>query len=132
VDRAGALEWVAIALAFVAVLVILRYGSRPRCELCRRRHHRRPAESAAAVVPVSMAPVPTVELAPASSLEPARASAGDDALDLELELEIDLTSGWRANGHDHEPAGFELVAISWRADQNGVKTVAAADVEAPA
>jgi hypothetical protein len=117
VDRAGALEWVAIALAFVAVLVILRYGSRPRCELCRRRHHRRPAESAPVVV------------APVSTVEPAPATAGDHARDLELEVEIDLTSGW--NGHDHAPAGLELVAISWRADRHCVRTVSP-DVEAPA
>ncbi len=124
-DRAGALEWVAIALAFVAVLVILRYGSRPRCELCRRRHLRLPAESA----PVVVGEVPAVDPAPASTLEPAPDA---DALELEVELEIDLTAGWKANGHDHEPPGLELVAISWRADQHGVRTVAAADVEAPA
>jgi len=126
VDRAGALEWLAIALAFVAVLVILRYGSRPRCELCRRRHHRRPAEFAPVVAPVAVA------VAPVPAVEPTRADVGDDALDVELEVEIDLTSGRRANGHDHEPAGLQLVAISWRADHHGVKTVAAADVEAPA
>jgi hypothetical protein len=124
VDRAGALEWVAIALAFVAVLVILRYGSRPRCELCRRRHHPRPVESAPAAIPAAVAPV--------STLEPAPAAAGDDALDRELEVEIDLTSGSKANGHDHVPAGLEPVAISWRADHHRVKTVAGADVEAPA
>jgi hypothetical protein len=33
------LEWLAIGLALVAVVVILRYASRPRCELCDRRHH---------------------------------------------------------------------------------------------
>jgi len=34
----GVLEWLAIGLAFVAVIVILRYASRPRCALCARRH----------------------------------------------------------------------------------------------
>jgi hypothetical protein len=34
----GVVEWLAIGLAFVAVIVILRYASRPRCVLCARRH----------------------------------------------------------------------------------------------
>ena len=32
--NAGFVEWLAIGLAFVAVVVILRYGRRPRCERC--------------------------------------------------------------------------------------------------
>ena len=32
--NAGIVEWLAIGLAFVAVMVILRYGRRPRCERC--------------------------------------------------------------------------------------------------
>ena len=38
VDGPGIVEWVAIALSFVAVIVILRYARQPRCELCSRRH----------------------------------------------------------------------------------------------
>jgi hypothetical protein len=40
VDGAGIVEWVAIALSLVAVIVILRYARQPRCELCSRRHAR--------------------------------------------------------------------------------------------
>jgi hypothetical protein len=119
VDRAGALEWVAIALAFVAVLVILRYGMRPRCELCRRRHHRLPGDAG----PLTVVPDPTAGPVDA-----------DDALeaDREPDLEIDLTTSWQPNGVDHEPVGIELVAISWRADHHGVRTVSQVGVEATA
>jgi hypothetical protein len=36
--NAGVMEWLSIGLAFVAVIVILRYASRPRCSACARRH----------------------------------------------------------------------------------------------
>ncbi len=126
VDRAGALEWVAIALAFVAVLVILRYGSRPRCEHCRRRHHRRPVDA----VPMTTAGSGTLAVAtplpdPGRKIE---IEPGQD--DLDLDLEIDLTTDWQPDGAVPEPAGLELIAISWRADQHGVRTWA--DVEATA
>lgn len=35
------MEWIAIGLAFAAVIVLVRYASRPRCPLCARRHDRR-------------------------------------------------------------------------------------------
>jgi hypothetical protein len=91
VDQAGVLEWAAIGLAFVAVILILRYWSRPRCALCRRRHH------GAAVAP-SRWVVPPVS---------------SDV------IEIDLTALDR-NGNppapQPEPIAVQLAAISWRAD----------------
>jgi len=33
-------QWLAIALSFVAVAIILRYARQPRCEVCSRRHAR--------------------------------------------------------------------------------------------
>ena len=46
---AGFVEWLAIGVAFVAVVVILRYGRRPRCERCDALGDVRPARL---VVPV--------------------------------------------------------------------------------
>jgi hypothetical protein len=40
VDGAGLVQWLAIGLSFVAVIVILRYARQPRCNLCSRRHAR--------------------------------------------------------------------------------------------
>jgi hypothetical protein len=40
VDGAGLVQWLAIGLSFVAVIVILRYARQPRCEACSRRHAR--------------------------------------------------------------------------------------------
>ena len=40
VDGAGLVQWLAIGLSFVAVIVILRYARQPRCEVCSRRHGR--------------------------------------------------------------------------------------------
>jgi hypothetical protein len=40
VDGAGLVQWLAIGLSFVAVIVILRYARQPRCEVCSRRHAR--------------------------------------------------------------------------------------------
>src|ERR1700674_1299939 len=40
VDGAGIVQWMAIGLAFVAVILILRYARQPRCEVCSRRHAR--------------------------------------------------------------------------------------------
>jgi hypothetical protein len=95
----------AIALAFVAVLVILRYGSRPRCELCRRRHLRR-------IVQV----IPVVAAAAGS---PTHATGnGHGHVDVEQDPEIDLTSSCQPNDRDQESVRLELVAISWRADQH--------------
>jgi hypothetical protein len=34
------MQWLAVGLAFVAVIVILRYARQPRCALCSRRHRR--------------------------------------------------------------------------------------------
>ncbi len=39
-DGAGLVQWLAIGLSFVAVIVILRYARQPRCEVCSRRHVR--------------------------------------------------------------------------------------------
>jgi hypothetical protein len=33
-------QWLAIGLAFVAIIVILRYARQPRCNVCSRRHAR--------------------------------------------------------------------------------------------
>jgi hypothetical protein len=41
VDGAGLVQWLAIGLSFVAVIVILRYARQPRCNVCSRRHARR-------------------------------------------------------------------------------------------
>ena len=41
VDGAGLVQWLAIGLSFVAVIVILRYARQPRCDACSRRHARR-------------------------------------------------------------------------------------------
>ena len=40
VDGSGLVQWLAIGLSFVAVIVILRYARQPRCEVCARRHAR--------------------------------------------------------------------------------------------
>jgi hypothetical protein len=40
VDGAGLVQWLAIGLSLVAVIVILRYARQPRCEVCSRRHAR--------------------------------------------------------------------------------------------
>jgi hypothetical protein len=40
VDGAGLVQWLAIGLSFVAVIVILRYARQPRCDVCSRRHAR--------------------------------------------------------------------------------------------
>lgn len=56
-DGAGIVEWVAIALAFVAVIVILRYARQPRCERCSRRHARPelvPSAAEAGIVPAEL------------------------------------------------------------------------------
>jgi hypothetical protein len=45
VDGAGLVQWLAIGLSFVAVIVILRYARQPRCDVCSRRHVRRDATS---------------------------------------------------------------------------------------
>ncbi len=34
------MQWLAIGLSLVAVIVILRYARQPRCEVCSRRHAR--------------------------------------------------------------------------------------------
>ena len=52
----GIFEWLAIGLAFAAVVVILRYASRPRCPLCERRHDR-PAALPAGAPPADPVPI---------------------------------------------------------------------------
>ncbi|HSO95969.1 MAG TPA: hypothetical protein VLV81_07990 [Acidimicrobiia bacterium] len=44
-DGAGLVQWMAIGLSFVAVIVILRYARQPRCPVCSRRHLRRDASN---------------------------------------------------------------------------------------
>ena len=51
----AALEWIAIGLGVGAILVLVRYGSRPRCPLCARRHDRRAIDQPAAVNPAPLA-----------------------------------------------------------------------------
>ncbi len=107
------MEWVAIGLAFVAVIVILRYARRPRCELCRRRHDRRPGLG---VLPSDVVPDPWFVPAsggPAANGRPlAGPTPGDEPDD--ADVAIDLTS--RAREAEPAPDGPLPVAISWRAD----------------
>ncbi len=51
----AALEWIAITLGLGAILVLVRYGSRPRCPLCARRHDRRTISEPAPAHPVPVA-----------------------------------------------------------------------------
>jgi hypothetical protein len=49
------LEWIAISLGVSAILVLVRYGSRPRCPLCARRHDPRTTDQPDVVNPLPSA-----------------------------------------------------------------------------